>query len=663
MEFPKIYVVAGASEEPTVMVKRRAVTSSFLKEAASTPAQPRTTAAQRAKRTFRQIPGTLLRLLPCITWVANYDVKRQLVPDVLAGLSTGVLHVPQGMVSAIISGVGPVYGLYSSLYPALVYVLLGSSPYISMGMFAVTALMTANAVKTFGVQSNTTVGNESYPDFGDSPAGVAITVTMMSGLIQIALWLLRLDRLSVVISPIMAEGFLAGAAFTVVATQVPSVFDASYQSSKGVFGTVLSLYSLMANILSSNVVTTSMSLVAFVLLGVSKFVFGRRLKRVTAIPLPADLILVAAGATISYLLHLHESYEVSVVGVIPSGFPDPLTPSWRHSLSVLPDAAAIALVQFVSAVSMAELLGRKQRLNVDARQEMLAYGVSSVVGSFFQCIPTGSAVARSIILKDVGGQTQVSGLVSSAVVAVTLYAFAPLFEPLPKCILGVVIIVALVPMLLKVKNLPKLWKTSRSDAALWLLSCVSVIFLDVTYGLIVGSLLGLLIIFLKLNSHEGIYLQAYSSDIFLPSGSHISWHDGIVIFRFGSPLCFANHKNIICGFEEIFRETQPEKPQFIDETKNLKSAKAIVLDCSAISFIDSVGLAALNVVVETCHVNKCQLFLASLPTGTLSSVQSQPDLASRIGVGRMAPTIQDALALVKKELSDLETKHRLDILV
>ncbi|CAN8022943.1 unnamed protein product, partial [Ixodes persulcatus] len=257
----------------------------------------------------------------------------------------------------------------------------------------------------------------------------------------------------------------------------------------------------------------------------------------------------------------------------------------------------------------------------------------------------------------------VSGLVSSAVVAVTLYAFAPLFEPLPKCILGVVIIVALVPMLLKVKNLPKLWKTSRSDAALWLLSCVGVIFLDVTYGLIVGSLLGLLIIFLKLNSHKGVYLQAYNSDIFLPSGSHISWHDGIVIFRFGSPLCFANHKNIICGFEEIFRETQPEKPQFIDETKNLKSAKAIVLDCSAISFIDSIGLAALNEVVETCHVNKCQLFLASLPTGTLSSVQSQPDLASRIGVGRMAPTIQDALALVKKELSDLETKHRLDILV
>ncbi|KAM7299312.1 sulfate transporter isoform X3 [Ixodes scapularis] len=156
---------------------------------------------------------------------------------------------------------------------------------------------------------------------------------------------------------------------------------------------------------------------------------------------------------------------------------------------------------------------------------MLAYGVSSVVGSFFQCIPTGSAVARSIILKDVGGQTQVSGLVSSAVVAVTLYAFAPLFEPLPKCILGVVIIVALVPMLLKVKNLPKLWKTSRSDAALWLLSCVSVIFLDVTYGLIVGSLLGLLIIFLKLNSHKGVYLQAYSNDIFLPSGSHISWAD------------------------------------------------------------------------------------------------------------------------------------------
>ncbi|EEC16915.1 sulfate transporter, putative [Ixodes scapularis] len=273
------------------MVKRRAVTSSFLKEVASTPALPRTTAAQRAKRTLRQIPGILLRLLPCITWVANYDVKRQLVPDVLAGLSTAVLHVPQGM-------------------------------------FPVTALMTANAVKKFGVESNATVGNESYPDFGDSPAGVAITVTMMSGLIQ------------------------------------------------------------------------------------------------------------------------------CILGVV----------------------IIVALVPMLLKVKNLPKLWKTSRSDA--------------------------------------------------------------------CILGVVIIVALVPMLLKVKNLPKLWKTSRSDAALWLLSCVSVIFLDVTYGLIVGSLLGLLIIFLKLNS-----------------------------------------------------------------------------------------------------------------------VQSQPDLASRIGVGRMAPTIQDALALVKKELSDLETKHRLDILV
>ncbi|CAN7938990.1 unnamed protein product, partial [Ixodes hexagonus] len=131
-----------------VVVNRKAVTNDLLKET-STPAPPtKTTAAQRAKGTLRRVPGILLRMLPCITWAANYDVKNQLVPDVLAGLSAAVLHVPQGM-------------------------------------FPVTALMTANAVKKFGIQSNATVSNESYQDFGDSPAGVAITVTMLSGLIQV----------------------------------------------------------------------------------------------------------------------------------------------------------------------------------------------------------------------------------------------------------------------------------------------------------------------------------------------------------------------------------------------------------------------------------------------------------------------------------------------
>ncbi|CAN7938989.1 unnamed protein product, partial [Ixodes hexagonus] len=275
-------------------------------------------------------------------------------------------------------------------------------------------------------------------------------------------------------------------------------------------------------------------------------------------------------------------------------------PSWQHTVGVLPDAAAIAIVQFVSAVSMAELLGRKRRLRVDARQEMLAYGVSSVVGSFFQCIPTGSAVARSIILKDVGGQTQVLHQDGMPRVAtrVSQYSISPL------TVARVDFETRVLANMYPAKNL-----TAPEQCWVWARTTALAVFWPLRPIVYVRSL-ALLTCFNSISAPY-LYNKSYLTNC---SSSFLLQHDDVVVFRFGSPLCFANHKNMISGFEDIFREAQPEKPLFIDETRTLKSAKAIVLDCSAITFIDSVGLSALNVVAETCTVNKCLLFLASLPS-------------------------------------------------
>ncbi|KAH7939234.1 hypothetical protein HPB52_009142 [Rhipicephalus sanguineus] len=209
--------------------------------------------------------------------------------------------------------------------------------------------------------------------------GVATTIAFMSGLIQVALWLLPLDRLAAIISPVMAEGFLTATAVMVIVSQLPAVFGSGAQTSKGLFGT--------------------------------------------------PLVTVATAA--SHFLELDVKHSVKVVGHITSGFPKPTLPPFENWPSLLPDAAAIAIVQFVSTFSIAKLFGQKQRLKANASQEMLAYGMSNVVGSFFSCIPAGSALARSVVLREVGVNTQ----------------------------------------------------------ALWSLSFLSVVLLNATYGLLVGVLL------------------------------------------------------------------------------------------------------------------------------------------------------------------------------
>ncbi|XP_049267525.1 solute carrier family 26 member 6-like [Rhipicephalus sanguineus] len=412
-------------------------------------------------------------------------------------------YAGMSLVLAIVAGVDPALGLYSSLYPTLVYVIMGTSPFVSMGMVPVSALMTGAVVQKYSVVTdNTTVTVDAADNLSTerSAADVAVTLTLLTGLIQVAMWILRLDQLAVIISPITGEAFLSGCSLAVIISQLPSVFGVDVKPTQGVFGAPLTLYHVSRTIPQSNIATSLLSLASFVVLLLAKGVVARKMRRFTAFPLPSDLLLVSRGATLSsHFLELDTKHDVRVVGHIKSGFPLPTVPSMNHWVSLLPDAAAIAIVQFVVTYAMAELFGRKRRLKTDASQEMLAYGMSGVVGSFFLCLPAGSSLSRSVVLKDVGSMTQVSGLVSSVFVALTLYAFASLFRPVPECVLAVLIIVLLLPMVFKLRNLPKLWMISRFDFVLWSLGFVSVVFLNATYGLMVGILLGLLTVFLELS--------------------------------------------------------------------------------------------------------------------------------------------------------------------
>lgn len=653
--------------EARIIVDRKALTNCALEMLDPKQKEVKTlgaVAADFCRNTLLGTPSFLLGLFPILTWLRTYDLRTFLLPDILGGLSTVVINVPQGLVLAIIAGVDPALGLYTSLYPALVYVIMGTSPYVSMGMVPVSALMTGVVVQKYSVVSdNMTLVEDGVDEFSmeRSGADVAITLAFLSGLIQVALWLLRLDRLAVIISPVTGEAFLTGCSLIVIISQLPSVFGVDVKPTQGIFGTPLTLYHVSKSIPSSNLATSLLSLASFVLLLLAKGVIARKMRRFTAVPLPSDLLLVVAATVSSHFLELDTKHNVRVVGHITPGFPVPGVPSLNHWTSLLPDAAAIAIVQFVVTFTIAELFGRKRRLKTDASQEMLAYGMSCVVGSFFMSLPAGSSLSRSVVLKDVGARTQASGLVSSVFVALTLYAFASLFRPVPECVLAVLIIVVLLPMVFKLRNLPKLWTISRFDFVLWSLSFLSVVFLNATYGLMVGILLGLLIIFLELSGQKGSRLQPRKPDVFISSKltSEVNvMENRLIIYRFSGPLCFATHHNIVADILNFLKRTESKVEegsttlQQVEETTGEAAATwAIVIDCSAMSFIDSSGLHALGLVVDMCRENQCALYLASLQDAALKVIKAQETVLQNVGIDHITPTVQDAVALANCQLS------------
>ncbi|XP_070382697.1 solute carrier family 26 member 10-like [Dermacentor albipictus] len=648
--------------EARIIVDRKALTNCALEKLDPKEKGAKTLGAAAADllhNAFIGTPSFLLGLFPILSWLRTYNLRTFLLPDVLGGLSTVVINVPQGLVLAIIAGVDPALGLYSTLYPALVYVIMGTSPYVSMGMVPVSALMTGVVVKKYSVVSdNGTLVENGVDEFSmeRSPADVAITLTLLCGLIQVGLWLLRLDRLAAIISPVTGEAFLSGCSLVVIISQLASVFGVDVKPTQGLFGTPQTLYHVSKSVSRSNLATSLLSLASFVVLILAKGVIARKIRRFTAIPLPSDLLLVAAATLSSHFLELDTKHNVRVVGHITPGFPMPRVPSLNQWTSLLPDAAAIAIVQFVVTYTMAELFGRKRRLKTDASQEMLAYGMSCVVGSFFMSLPAGSSLSRSVVLKDVGARTQVSGLVSSVFVALTLYTLSSLFRPVPECVLAVLIIVVLLPMVFKLRNLPMLWRISRFDFVLWSLSFLSPVFLNATYGLMAGILLGLLIIFLELSGQKGSRLQPRKPDVFVAS-KLTPEENRVIIYRFSGPLCFATHHNIVADILSFFKrsESKIEKGsttlQAMEEAaREAATTRAIVMDCSAISFIDSSGLRALGLVVDMCRENKCALYLASLQDTPLKVIKTQESMLQNVGIEHITPTVQDAVALANCQL-------------
>lgn len=166
-------------------------------------------------------------------------------------------------------------------------------------------------------------------------------------------------------------------------------------------------------------------------------------------------------------LHFEENYSVATIGDIPTGFPEPETPSIFLAKELIVDGFVIAIVSYATSVSMGLILAQKSNYEINFNQELLAMGASNIFGSFFACMPFAASLSRSYIQHTTGGKTQVASLVSCGILAIILLWVAPVFKPLPRACIAAIIVVALKGLLWQVKQFFGFWKLSKLDAGLW----------------------------------------------------------------------------------------------------------------------------------------------------------------------------------------------------
>lgn len=582
----------------------------------------------------------ILNLIPALKWMIRYNCKENLLGDVLSGFTIAIMHVPQGMAYALLGNVPPIYGLYMAFFPVIIYTFLGTSRHNSMGTFAIICLMSGNVI------SQVTSNSDTIYD----ATHIAGTVSFTVGIILLIMYLIRAGIIADLLSETLVSSFTCASAFHIMSSQFKDLLGVSnIQRANGNFRLIKTVYRVGEALPSANNCALIISAISMFVLLANNYLLKPWLAKRTKIPFPIELFVVLTGTMASYFLDLSKNYNISMVGDIPTGFPDVRVPLFEIVPDILYDCFFIALVSYTITMSMALMFATKKHYEVRSNQELFAMGVSDIVGSFFSCMPISASLSRSVIQFEVGGKTQIASLVSCSMLVFVLLWIGPFFEPLPKAVLASIIIVALTSMIMQVKEVKKFWKLSKWDFTVWISTFLTTLLVNIDIGLCVGLILSLTSIFVRgYKPYTCLLGIVPGTDLYLDMNKYKSVRQvpGVNIFRYCGGLNFATKatfKELLwkkVGFDatKVFRKIQHNLEPDVDI-----KIKCIIVDFSSLTFIDPQGVHILSEIKESLDRLDIQLYIACCSVPVYEVLQRVNRYYEKHNEFMIFPTIHDAV--------------------
>lgn len=506
--------------------------------------------AQQFQCSSERAKAAVRSFFPILTWLPSYPVKQYLFQDVVSGLSTGVVQLPQGLAYAMLAAVPPVYGLYSSFYPVLLYTFFGTSRHISVGTFAVISLMIGGVAVREAPDSmfNTLHVNGSNTTDLDVVARdakrvqVAVVLTTLVGIIQFVLGLLRFGFVAIYLTEPLVRGFTTAAAVHVVVSQLKYLLGVKTQRFSGPLSAIYSVKAVLSDITSTNITTLLLGLSCLIFLYVVKDL-NERFKKKLPIPIPGEIIVVIVSTGVSYGLSLSGVHKVDVVGNIPTGLLPPAIPDFSLLPTLVTDAFAVAIVGFSMGISLAKIFALKHGYSVDGNQELIALGLCNFISSFFRTFAITCSMSRSLVQESTGGKTQIAGLLASMVVLLVVVAIGFVFEPLPQTALAAIIMVNLLGMFKQFRDIPTLWRTSKIELTIWMTAFIASVLLGLDYGLLVAITFTILTVVYRTQSPKSAVLgHVPGTGLYYDVDEYeeATECEGIKIFHSNSSIYFAN---------------------------------------------------------------------------------------------------------------------------
>ncbi|KAL2256934.1 hypothetical protein VTK26DRAFT_876 [Humicola hyalothermophila] len=465
-------------------------------------------------------------------WLPHYNLT-WLLGDSIAGLTVGFVVIPQAMAYALLALLSPEYGLYTSFVGAAIYWIFGTSKDIVVGTTAIGSLLAGSVISSVQEQRPGTYTNEE----------IAKTLSMVAGMILLAIGLLRLGWIIEFIPYISISAFVTAASVTIMATQFPTLMGIT-----GVNTHEAPYVAIIDSLrgLPRTRVDAAIGLSSIVLLYAARYFCARMQVRYPA-KQKTWAIISSLRLTFTLLLCTFISWLVNrkrtgpspfrIVGRIEKGFIRAGTPSWDKELVklVLPELPAILIILVIEHVAIAKSFGRAFDYTVVPSQEILAQGASNLLGTFVGGYVCTGSFGASAVLSKAGVRTPLAGLFSAMILVMALYVLTSVFYYIPMAALAGSIIHAVADLPTPPRTLYKYWKLSPLEFFIWWIGVLIAIFVSLEISIYLTTCISLALLLIRTSRSRGHFLgqvrvhhyhapgrrtsSPRDSDTDLPSGS------------------------------------------------------------------------------------------------------------------------------------------------
>ena len=555
---------------------------------------------QKEKRTFKSF-------FPILKWLPKYQ-SSWLRPDLIAALTVWALVVPEAMAYAGIAGMPPEYGLYAAPLALIGYAIFGTSRHLNVGPSSTVAALSFSVVVGLAA-----AGSDEF-------ISLTIMLAILVGLLLIIGGLLRAGVLADFFSKPVLDGFIIGVAITIVVGQLDKLLG--YEVEELEF--IPDILVLFKDFGMTHWPTLVIGLVSLALL----FLIEKYIPK-----LPGAITVLFLAIIVSALLGF-EDMGIHIVGEIPAGLPSIGLPegiTLDQVLSLLPGAAAIALVAFAESVATARTYASKFNYKVDADQELIALGAANTGAGISSGFVVDGSLSKTSASVGAGAKSQMVSIIAAVIILITIVALTPLFYALPEATLGAIVIHA-VWHLINFKKLARYRRVTQLDFWTAVVALVGVLTLGILQGLLLAALIGLLALLIGTKTRSTSILGRVPGEkIYLglenfPEGET---YPGLLILRFDGSLYFANAPDAANELRTAVEMSDP-------------SPKIVLIDGESINGIDATAIIQMEELVDELKRSGIGLKFARVRSNVMEVVE-RTGLMETVGSHNFYISIQDAV--------------------